>query len=87
MCGLNGIVYMKETMGSTLPSSVRSSFLTALEVGKLKIKNAGRFSIWQKPGSIIAFFFLCSHMVEGTRDFFGIPFVRVLIPFTKTPLS
>lgn len=37
----------------------------------------------REPWSIHAVLSLCPHVVEGVRDFSGVSFIKVLIPFTR----
>ena len=62
-------------------------FLIVLEAGKFKtmvlpglVSGEGLI-----PGSQMAVFLLCPHVVEGMRDLFVISIIRTLIPFMRTP--
>lgn len=63
----------------------RNLFLTVLGGGKSKIKGLAE-SVSDEiplPGSETADFSLCPHVIEGTRELSGVPFIRALIPFVR----
>lgn len=64
----------------------RHQFLTVLEAGSPG-QGAGRFRVWGGVSSwfIDSVFLLCPHVEEGVRGFFGVRFVRALVPFMRTP--
>lgn len=64
----------------------RKIFLTIQEIVNFKVKIpidlvSGKNLL---PGSLMAMFCVCSHMGEGSREFSGVCFIRILISLMKT---